>query len=236
MIKLARESRVISQSELCDKIVVGQGTISKIENNLLPATDEVVEKLSQYLKYPKSFFCQTASIYPASVIYYRRRITVLKGVLYQAEARMNIVRLNMERLLESVELKERNMLSWDIEEHGGIEKAAMILRERWRIPNGRIDNLTKIAEDNGIIIVHFDFGTHKIEGLSMYTNTGHPIVFINNRLTTDKQNLTLAHEIGHLILHFGKSISLERDVEKEAFIFGSNLLFPYYDFEASFSG
>jgi Zn-dependent peptidase ImmA (M78 family)/DNA-binding XRE family transcriptional regulator len=236
MIKLARESRGISQSELCDALQIAQGTISKIENKIIECSDELLDKISTALNYPRSFFFRTEKIFPSSILYYRRKITVARKILSRAEARMNIIRMGAEKLLEQVELPETQLPKWDVGQHGTPELAAKFLRERWRVPKGRIDNLTALLEKNGIVIIHFDFETEKLDGLSYYTEKGQPIVFVNRSLPGDRLRMTIAHELGHLYMHIGQPIELDRDIEKEAFAFASEFLVPLDEFlpEAQF--
>lgn len=55
-IKLARESRGISQKELAAKIDVSPGTISKMESGTMLLTDRFVKAIANVLSYPLSFF------------------------------------------------------------------------------------------------------------------------------------------------------------------------------------
>lgn len=231
MIKLGRESRGLTQNELCDRLNMAQGTISKLENADYIISEELVEKISDILDYPSTFFKIKAQIYPTSLIYYRRKIKVQGKVLTQSEAKMNVVRITLERLIAEIELPEINLLDWDIEKNGSPENAALFLREKWRVPKGRIEDLTKLVEDNGIIVIHFNFGTDKMEGLSLFTNQNQPVIYLNSNMPSDRLRFTLAHELGHLVMHFGKLFDNSRDLEKEAFQFASEFLIPTIDFK-----
>jgi transcriptional regulator with XRE-family HTH domain len=59
-VKLARESRGLTQMQLAKRIGITQSNLSKIEsefkNNL---SSKIVKRLSTVLNYPKSFFSQT---------------------------------------------------------------------------------------------------------------------------------------------------------------------------------
>jgi Zn-dependent peptidase ImmA (M78 family) len=230
MIKLARESRGLSQAELCDMLETAQGTISKIENKLIECSDDVLERISKILNYPISFFFRSDLVFPSSILYYRRKISVGKKVLSKAEARMNIVRMAVEKLLEQVDVPDNTLPPWDVDSLGDPELAAKFLRERWRLPKGRIENLTKLLEKNGIVVVHFDFETDKLDGLSYFTENGQPIIFVNRSLPGDRLRMTVAHELGHLLMHIGQPVPLDRDIEKEAFSFASEFLVPVAEF------
>lgn len=233
MIKLARESRGLTQNELCDRLNMTQGAISKIENGENSISEDLIEKISDVLTYPISFFKAKSQIYPTSLIYYRRKVKVQGKVLSQSEARMNILRITLEKLISNIELPSVNLIDWDVEKNGSPERAAIFLREKWRVPKGKIDNLTKLVEDNGIIVIHFDFGTDKLEGLSLFTVQNQPVIYLNSNMSSDRLRFTLAHELGHLVMHFGKTFDTLRDLEDEAFKFGSEFLIPAIDFKKS---
>src|SRR5690606_18488416 len=151
--------RGLSQSELCEKLGIAQGTISKIENKLMDCSGDLLNKISTFLNYPISFFSRTEPIFPSSILYYRRKISVGKKVLSRSEARMNIIRMGVEKLLEQIEIPDNTLPKWDVDKMGGPDLAAKFLRESWRIPKGRIENITRLLEKHGIVVFHFDFET-----------------------------------------------------------------------------
>jgi len=234
MIKLARESRGFNQAELCEGLDIAQGTISKIENKLMDCSDELLAKISTFLNYPISFFKRSDSIFPSSYLYYRRKISVGRKILSKSEARMNIIRMGVEKLIDQVELPEISLGHWDVEKMGSPELAAKFLREKWRVSKGRVENLTRLLEKNGIVVIHFDFETDKLDGLSFFTEKSQPIIFVNRMLPGDRLRFTIAHELGHLLMHIGQPIEFERDIENEAFDFASEFLVPIDEFSSEF--
>lgn len=225
MLILAREMRGLSQEELAAKMKIQQGTLSKIENGVMDASEQL-ESIYKTLKFPKSFFFREGRQFEVNAHYYRKRITIPKKEFSQARAIINVLKLNIEKMLMSVDIPRENLPKWDVEKKGSPTLYARFLREFWRIPKGRIDNLTKIVEDNGVIVVHIDLKAAKLDGLSIYTNNNQAVIFLNKCLPGDRLRLTLAHELGHLGMHFAQTIDAIRDVEKEAFEFASELLVP----------
>jgi Zn-dependent peptidase ImmA (M78 family) len=67
-----------------------------------------------------------------------------------------------------------------------------------------------------------DFGTARIDGMSQWIDD-HPVMLINSAAPTDRKRLTLAHELGHLLLHNGFATE---DPEREANEFASEFLMP----------
>ena len=226
MVILARESRGVTQKELAEKLKIKQGTLSKIENGVQNISEELLHILSTELAYPASFFYQQNQLYNPNLVHYRKRVVFSKKDLAKADATMNIGKINLEKLLNSVDIPDLQLPKWDINEHGSPEKCGAYLREYWRLPKGRIDNVTKLVEDKGVLVVPIDFDSPKMDGLNILTDTNHPIIFYNRNMPTDRQRLTIIHELGHIILHLGQPIAESRDIEAETYAFAGEFLMP----------
>lgn len=238
MITLARESRGLTQGELAKQIaecqgrVVTQGTISKTEQGLLVVSEEVFEGLVKILKYPKSFFYQNEEVYAAGMSQHRKRASLPAKTLCKIDAITNIIRLHIKSLLKSAEDIEEKVPYYDIDEFCNPENIALMVRQAWLISRGPVDNITKYFERSGIIIVHCDFETHLIDGITMNNiDKLPPIIFINKKLSGDRMRFTLAHELGHIVMHKYPS----EHMEKEADRFASEFLMPSTDIKSSLS-
>ena len=102
------------------------------------------------------------------------------------------------------------------------EDAARMTRMQWRMPIGPVSSLTGWLEGAGCLIVERDFGTERVDGLSQWVDD-HPILLINAHMPTDRKRLTLAHELGHLVLH---TQDIGEDSEREANRFAAEFLMP----------
>jgi Zn-dependent peptidase ImmA (M78 family) len=92
--------------------------------------------------------------------------------------------------------------------------------------------LTELVEKAGVLVVPFDFGSPLVDGLAIYepNDTLPPMVFLDPKLSGDRWRWTLAHELGHVVLHHHLPIPPdEKDMEKEAHRFASELLLPHRD-------
>ena len=101
-----------------------------------------------------------------------------------------------------------------------------MVRSSWNMPDGPISNLTKYIENAGIIIIECDFQTNYIDGTTLFTVDAPPIIYINKNLTPDRYRFTLAHELGHLVMHEHHN----EQMEEEADSFASELLLPKEQF------
>src|SRR6218665_1830050 len=90
------------------------------------------------------------------------------------------------------------------------------------MPIGPVRNVARWIEFAGVFIVEENFGTQRIDGTFQWVGD-HGIIFINAALPLDRKRLTLAHELGHLVLHTN---DLDADVEKQANNFAAEFLIP----------
>ena len=75
------------------------------------------------------------------------------------------------------------------------------------------NNPLKIIKELGIIVQFSDLGENKglYHTLEIDKNTYH-CIHINNKLSSKEQKYTLAHELGHYILHKGSNVHFLRRV------------------------
>ncbi len=224
MLILGRESRGISQSELASLIGVSQGKLSKAEKGEQFLPQDAVQKLYEKLNYPEKFFFQETPSAPVSHYYYRKRITIPQKTIAQMEASIKVFRKNIDSLLDAIELPQFNFPTYDPLEDTP-EELANKVRHYLKNAKGPIINLTNLLENNGIIIIKTDLFNEKIDGLSTVSEKGAHIIYLNSRMPNDRQRFSLAHELGHVLMHFDIPSS-QTDVEEEANRFASELLMP----------
>ena len=102
------------------------------------------------------------------------------------------------------------------------ETAAAQLRDHWQVGNRPLHNLAQTAEDRGLVVIGWEDQTGLFDGLSGHCG-GAPVTVIDTSVPADRQRLTLAHEIGHLVMDAPDD---EADEEKLAFRFAAALLAP----------
>ncbi|HMG84700.1 MAG TPA: XRE family transcriptional regulator [Terracidiphilus sp.] len=231
MVVLARESRGYTQSELAKLIGVEQGTISKLEAGFLFTPEELIAKVADTLRYPLQFFFQNEKVYGfgSSVFYHRKRQGLPMKQLRQLHAEMNIRRYGIQKLLRATGIAASNSFDhFDPQEYRGrVDVIARAVRTAWRIPPGPIRNLTEALEDAGAIIIRHDFGTRKADAVSEWVEPNPPIFFINSHpdVTGDRLRFSLAHELGHVVMHEFPMPHME----EQADIFASEFLTPERD-------
>lgn len=226
MLVLARESRGMTQGELASRMSVTQGNISKIESGLLDISESQIEKAAELLEYPTSFFYQLEPVYGygSACIYHRKRQSLPAHLLRKLIAEINILRIQITKLLRSAEIEHENKFyRMDIVEYDGhAEHIARLVRRSWGIPPGPIEDLTNVIELAGGIVIKCSFGTNKIDAMSQWLPGQPPLLFMNADAPGDRLRFSLAHEIAHVIMHQIPT----NDMELEADRFASEFLMP----------
>jgi len=237
LLLLARQYRRKSQSDVASAAALTQGHYSRIENGLVAEgpSPENVCRIAAALEFPPDFFYQgdglaglPLSIHPMN----RRRASVGEITLRQVHAELNIRLMHLRRYLRAVDLEpELPRPVIDPDEGGGPQEVARTIRQAWKMPEGPIDNLTDYCERAGIIVAWCDFDA-LIDGVAMTVRDLPPCIFLNSNVTADRMRFSLAHELGHVIMH---RVPTE-DIEDEANAFASELLIPERGFRRSVVG
>lgn len=233
ILRTVRQARGKSQSRLAQEAGISQAAISKIEAGLIsePAED-VIDKLAAAVGFPRSIFFEPDRSFglPISLhgnAMYRRKASTGNRVLEKLEADLNIRLMHIRRLLAATDLEAQLPLpALDVDEYdGNVELIAEMVRRTWLIPNGPLHDLTSYIERAGIIVVECDLSTIGVDGLTIRSLGAPPCIFIDQTAPGDRQRFTLAHELGHLVMHSVPSPKME----DEANLFASALLMPRRD-------
>ncbi|MEO5946599.1 MAG: XRE family transcriptional regulator, partial [Chitinophagaceae bacterium] len=228
MIILAREARGVSQQELAEYLKVSQANLSKMEQGFINVNEGLIKGLQNHLSLPENFFYQQGELLPPNFSY-RKRDKVAQRVLTTVDANINMYRIEAEKLLNVIQFNKANVPSLDLEKYETPESVARQLRKLWKVHRGPVENLTKVLEDHNILVVCFDFGTARVDGRSIITSDGHPIVFANKQQLGDRHRFTLAYELGHLVMHLIKPKGFQIDVSHQANQFAAEFLMPKED-------
>nr|DAX75371.1 MAG TPA: IrrE protein [Caudoviricetes sp.] len=213
-IVVARESRGLTQSELTKAIKgLSQGNLSRMEKGLLPISEEILNAISKKLDYPLSFFSKATIRIPLGTFHYRKRITMGQKKLSILEARLDILSNIIDELLESITINEFDIPHLEVTEKRNAAEIAYKLREFFNVGSAPIENIVKLLEKHGVIVVFFKIDNEKFDGVTRITQKSQPVIFLNSQMPNDRKRFTIAHELGHLVMHL--RTSLENEVEDD---------------------
>lgn len=227
MIEIARISRGFNQKDLAEKVGIEQGTISKLETGLLSANKEILDKLCHVLNYPPSFFADNINVLSPLITHYRKRKSIANQKLDFIEYNIYIRKHIIKKLLKSADIPYK-LFHLDPQDYDP-EDIARIVRQKWKVPRGPIENLVKLVENAGVIILQIEHNDDKLDGEMIPDESNLPLIYVNKNLSGDRQRFTIAHELGHLIMHSGETIPDLRMSEIEANNFASEFLMPSDD-------
>ena len=223
---VARQSRGLTQHELAQLLDVNQGWLSRVESGLRGVSDDKLVALARLLGYPVEFFTQEELVYGRGVgeIFHRKRQDVPNKLLDKIYARVVIRRTALSRLLRSVEIESEGFPRHDVGEFAGtVEDIARAVRMQWGVPRGPVPNLTTLIEHAGGIVIPFDFGTRRIDAMSLWPLHMPPLFFVNIASPGDRLRFTLCHELGHIVMH---QRDVNEDMERQADRFAAEFLMP----------
>lgn len=215
----------MTQAELANRAGIKQATLSRYENGLREPDDEQLAIIAEALGVTPRLLLRgdrmTGGI--AVAAHMRRRATAKVSVWRALEARLNMLRLFSLEMRSAVGLEPQlSIPSFDPVAETP-EAAAQALRLSWRMPVGPIRSLSAWMEAAGVLIFEDEFGAAaRVDGLSQWAD-GYAVVLLNATAPPDRKRLTLAHELGHLVLH---SEHIDGDAEDQANAFAAELLMP----------
>ena len=229
MVSLARDLRGLTQTDLAELLSVQQGAISKIEGGITCISDEMLEELSRVLDLPRRFFLQLDPVYGLGMhaYVYRRRQNISAQARKRIEARVNLLRIHTDRMLQSVDVRAPLLIPQITisDTDKSPEDIAYTVRAQWLIPSGPIENVTSMLEDAGVIVIPCDFDTMAIDATSIWLPGKNPLVFVNENIPGDRCRYTLCHELGHLVMHNEPSDYMESEADQ----FAAAMLMPEGD-------
>lgn len=236
LLRIARQARGRSQCGLAKQSGVSQANLSKLENGLITPNTDVLDRLSDSLHFPRSFFWEPDQVLglPMSVHpMYRKKARVNQRGLARLEAELNIRLMHIRRLLKSVDhVAEFPLPRLDIDEFGDPERIAGLVRRTWLVPTGPLKDLVGWVERAGCVVVPCDFTALSVDGVTINSPDMPPCIFLNRNQPADRQRFTLGHELGHFVMHQVPS----RTMEEEANAFASALLMPAREIRPYLSG
>lgn len=232
---MARQSRGMSQAELSEASGLSQANISKYENGTIETPPiEALERIAEALNYPAKLFSAPDNIVGLPIsVQYRKKASVSLRSKSMLEAKINFQLLHIRRLLNSVEMEpELPLPEMDVDEYGGPEAIASLIRRVWHHASGPVRNLVHLVERAGCIVIKADLSDLAVDGFTSNVPGTPPCIFVNKAQPADRQRFTIAHELGHIIMHKLPS----PEMEDEANRFASALLLPPDELKPQLSG
>ena len=240
----AREAKGLTMAELARVLEISRQAISSFEKGIKNPSPDTLTLIARVLGFPERFFI-SASGSPEieGAVHFRSRNTTTKKERVSGRAKGRWVPLVLRECSRFVQLPEVNLPDIDIAdfenlEESDIEDIATQVRRFWQLGDGPITNLTRLLENQGIVVSNL-FSGDKVDAFSFWDNE-RPIIITDNSKTAVRIRFSLAHELGHLIMHRSVSDDYLEDkdlfdkVEHQADYFAGCFLLPAKTFGSEY--
>jgi Zn-dependent peptidase ImmA (M78 family)/DNA-binding XRE family transcriptional regulator len=233
-VRQARELKGLTQQELAEKVGVTQSTIANIESNRRLPSSDLLDNIARATDVRPSFFEQPPTLdLPEGSLTPRQRKGVAAIERYKAH---QYGRLCVEQLRKmSNQLNLPTLVSPVGEDPIA---SAIEARKALGIPEDKpIPNLINALERKGFIVIALPFELDKLDAFSTWANIDQerPVIVVASGKPGDRLRSSVAHELGHIVLHRG----LHGDVtamENEANLFAGAFLLPEQPMREQISG
>jgi len=221
----------MTQAELANAAELSQGAISELEaGRLSEPTKATVDRIAQATSFPVSFFHhgplpdfpegryrrlqRGASKVDKQVRAISRQIV---EVVQRSETKLRLPPVAIEPVRDASPLNGSA-----IEALADRTRRALGIGDRDPIPN-----ISRAAERAGVIVVRLPNYALDHDGFSAWPDyglDGRPLIAVVGGKSGDRDRFTVAHELGHLLLHTNRPVANPKDAEREANRFAGALL------------
>ena len=224
-IKQAREICGFTQAELAEQIAINRGTLTHYEVGRFEPPEDVLRAISQVTGFPLAFFEQEMMVeFPLGSLLFRARASVtskdkLKAHRY-GQTLYEIVDTMAKRFKDIPLRLPRQRIA--------PAEAAILTRSEIGLSSYKpIDNLVNIAEKSGVRILRIPERLKGIDAFSVWAGFEEKksVIVVTGEAPGDRLRYSVAHEIGHLVMHQSLFGSLDI-IEQEADQFAAELLMP----------
>jgi Zn-dependent peptidase ImmA (M78 family)/DNA-binding XRE family transcriptional regulator len=236
-IRQVRELRGLTQTELAESVGVTQTMIAYFESGRSEPTEKTLDAIALKTGFPPSFFKQeTITNFPLGSLLFRAHTSITNAEKQEAHRYAEVLYDMVDELANKVRWRSSTLPRVTDDP---VEAAHITRSELGLSPDTPINNLMNSVEKAGAIILAVPTNLEGRDAFSGWAGSDEqrPVIIISNHTAGDRLRLSIAHEIGHLVMHHGLTVNygpqvkqVERgernEIEKQAYKFASELLMP----------
>lgn len=235
-LKELREARGLTISQLASLTGISKQSLSSYEKGSQKPRSDSLSKLVSSLGVSLAYFQKEIPEHSCSPIFFRSLASMQKKERLRASVQMgwfeelytylsqyiNFVAPNVPKHLDISDRLVRTTFE-------DIDAISEDVRTFWGLGSGPISHVVRLFENNGIVILTMNLDVRQEDAFSQWQGDLPVIVSVADTLAAVRQRFTLAHELGHLILH-SKLEQIDSEklplIEKQAHRFASSFLLP----------
>ncbi len=232
----ARRMNGISLRVLATKLdgLVTPTALNKYEHGKMLPCSEVLNALCRIFGQKADFFFRPMTVSLDKVEFRKRTALGVKAEEAIKESAADF----FERYLEIEDLLgvggnfENPLAGVVIREAEDIEKAALQLRESWKLGLNAIPGVVGLLEERHVKVFETG-GSESFDGFAGWAGDV-PVIALNDTFPNDRKRLTALHELAHLLLKFEGFDA--KAIEKLCHRFAAAVLMPETEFRREFGG
>ena len=221
LLETLRLSRSLTQVELARLSGIPQATLSKAESGGIELERERWQAIASALNVPTSAFEDAQSpIAPARVFHRKQRSTPIGAVKkIGADAA-----LAQQRISDLFGPWATSLVRHDLED-GFVtpQEVARVIRSQLGVHDEPIRDLIGLIEDAGVIVLLTTLDSVQVDAIATWPDDAVPVILIADHVSTERMRFTLAHELGHAVMHDAEAMELQ---ERQADEFAAEFLLP----------
>lgn len=222
LLEAARIARGFTQSALAQRAGVAQGVISKFESGVLPV-DARVAALAKELDVPVALVDGTTVRAPHTRVFHRKQASLPAKAANKLRADMMLAHVRVGFLLHDAKIPQLSVPRLPLESALDTPSdRARAVRKLWDVPPGPIENMVALLESRGVPCLMWDVTSARVDAIASWPEDAPPLVMLSNHAPGDRLRFTVAHELGHAVMHDLPS----SDCEREADEFAAEFLMP----------
>jgi Zn-dependent peptidase ImmA (M78 family)/transcriptional regulator with XRE-family HTH domain len=240
----AREARNVTQTDIGISLKRSGSAVSNWERGAQTPEPITLEQLAGVLGIFTSYFGKKLPEYGNSAIFFRSMANATKRVRTREKARVRWLQhtsLVLQQILEFPLVDFPEFVGPDEYQnlsHADLERIASSMRAHWKLGDGPLPNMVLIAENAGVVVGIDKVGSTRIDGQGAWcmADVRPYILLAKDKYTAFRRQMDIAHEMAHLVLHYGITESqLARDfdvIEDQAKYLAGAFLLPDRSFSA----
>jgi Zn-dependent peptidase ImmA (M78 family)/transcriptional regulator with XRE-family HTH domain len=226
MLSTVRIARGLTQAALSARSGISQATISKAESGAIKLDDKRWAALARELDAPASLLASpTGPLDTRAVVFHRKRSTLPVSAAARLRAQLDLLHLQLGALLADAAPVRITRFPLPPDGYVTPEEVAQRVRRELGVPAGPINDVVAVLEGAGVALVRRDLGSTKIDALMSWPPGSRPVVLLGAHAPGDRQRFSVAHELGHAVMHEVPG----DDQETEADRFAAEFLMPRAD-------
>jgi transcriptional regulator with XRE-family HTH domain len=221
----ARELRGWTQTALAQQVGVHQSAIAQLETGLMQPSPEVLDAISRATGFPPAFFTRPSGpVFPLGSLRLRARAAMTARQRRQACWYAQTLYELMASMAVQTEYPTPRLPRLD----GDPVVAAAVTRQALGLPPDQpIGPLIRTLERGGVCVLAIPVPLPQRDACSAWAggDAATPVIVVAATTAGDRRRFSMAHELGHLVLHQVPQGS-SHAVEQQADAFAEAFLLP----------